>query len=117
MLKNLYILGRFGRPKQCDDLMQWCSWFETSNRGLEYTVIKDANRKGIGGIHVSTVFLGIDHNFSQKGKPLLWETMVFGGPLSEHGERYSSAADAKKGHKRWVEAAHGKRPAPSKGKR
>ena len=29
-----------------------------------------------------TVFLGLDHDFLDRGDPILWETMVFGGPHS-----------------------------------
>lgn len=36
-----------------------------------------------GNLLVSTVFLGIDHRFGREGKPLLYETMVFGLPWDE----------------------------------
>lgn len=65
-------------------------------------------KEQIGGIEVSTVFLGLDHNFSGKGPPVLWETMIF-GILNEEGEdennyceRYTSHADALDGHARAV---------------
>lgn len=47
---------------------------------------------------ISTVFLGIDHNYSGQGKPLLFETMVFGGELDEEQMRYSSWDEAVDGH-------------------
>lgn len=31
----------------------------------------------LGKFYISTVFLGIDHNFLGKGGPILFETMVF----------------------------------------
>jgi hypothetical protein len=43
----------------------------------------------IGDVLVSTVFLGLDHS-SCKGLPILFETMVFGGPCDEDTWRYSS---------------------------
>lgn len=46
---------------------------------------------------MSTVFLGIDHAFSG-GLPVLWETIVFGGPLDGEMDRYTSRADALAGH-------------------
>jgi hypothetical protein len=49
-------------------------------------------------IYVSTVFLGIDHNLSGLGFPVLWETMIFGGPQDGFQRRYSSRAAALKGH-------------------
>lgn len=52
---------------------------------------------------VSTVFLGLDHNFSEKGAPLIFETMVFPnkGDASElECERYSTEQEALEGHKK-----------------
>ena len=46
---------------------------------------------------VSTVFLGIDHNWGD-GPPVLYETMVFGGPLDEEQVRYCTRAEAAAGH-------------------
>lgn len=54
-------------------------------------------------IEVSTVFLGIDHNFSGLGKPVLFETMVFNGPLDQEMNRYCTEAAAREGHKRMVQ--------------
>ena len=51
---------------------------------------------------VSTVFLGIDHNFGGKGKPILFETMVFGkGDLVPDNwmARYCTWEQAEAGHK------------------
>lgn len=55
------------------------------------------------GIRVSTVFLCINHNFSGVGDPILFETMVFGGPLDEETERYCTEDEALKGHERMVQ--------------
>ena len=51
----------------------------------------------IGDVDVSTVHLIIDHRFGD-GPPLIFETMVFGGPLDEECDRYSTEAEAKAGH-------------------
>ena len=64
----------------------------------------------IGGVKVSTVFLGLDHRFSdslEDGPPVLWETMIFGGAHDEHQERYTSRADAIAGHARAVKMVKG----------
>lgn len=45
---------------------------------------------------VSTVFLVIDHAW--QGPPLLFETMVFGGPFDGTQERYSTWERAAVGH-------------------
>jgi hypothetical protein len=46
---------------------------------------------------VSTVWLGIDHGWGT-GPPLIFETLVFGGPLAEEMERYSTLEEARYGH-------------------
>lgn len=50
-----------------------------------------------GAIKISTVFLGINHNFGRSTEPILFETMVFGS-VNEHMERYSTWDEAEKGH-------------------
>jgi len=47
--------------------------------------------------YISTVFLGIDHQFGD-GPPLVFETMVFGGPLDDEQDRYSTWDEAVAGH-------------------
>ena len=56
----------------------------------------------IGGWNVSTVFIGIDHNFGA-WPPLLFETMAFSHhePRNEHDEecwRYTTWEEAEQGH-------------------
>jgi hypothetical protein len=58
-----------------------------------------------GSVVVSTVFLGIDHSWEEEGPPILWETMIFGGPLNDYQVRYSSHDDAVKGHQEAVTLA------------
>lgn len=55
----------------------------------------------VDGQRVSTVFLALDHNWSG-GEPLLFETMIFGGPYDGYMERYSTYEQAKAGHERIV---------------
>ena len=57
----------------------------------------------IDDILISTVFLGIDHNFIIKGPPILFETMVFGGNLDEELVRYCTYEEAERGHKNMVQ--------------
>lgn len=80
----------------CDDLIKWAKWFEKADRIVVKTVISD-------NITVSTVFLGLNHNFGVKGKPLLFETLVFGGEYDGEMRRYSTWDKAEKGHKIMVE--------------
>jgi len=53
----------------------------------------------IGDIRISTVFLGLDHSYNSD-KPILWETMIFGGKQDQYQERYSSYEDALIGHQK-----------------
>lgn len=50
-----------------------------------------------GRIEISTVFLVCDHGWGD-GPPILWETMVFGGPDDLECRRYRSRDDAIAGH-------------------
>lgn len=55
-----------------------------------------------GDTEVSTVFIGLDYNFCVEGPPIVFETMIFHGPLAGEQERYSTWEEAEAGHKRWV---------------
>lgn len=54
-----------------------------------------------GGVMVSTVHLVLDHQYGD-GPPLIFETMVFGGPLDQMQERYSTEEQALQGHVKMV---------------
>ena len=95
-----YILNAELVPVPCDDIVAWGKWFEKADRTM-------ASNKTRGGVLVSTVFLGLDHGFTSAGPPVLWETMIFGGPLDEYQLRYCTYADAMAGHAcMWFEARH-----------
>lgn len=64
---------------------------------VEYTDLGSRGR-------VSTILLGIDMNFSGYGPPLIFETMVFGGPYDLKGIRYATVHDALLGHRDMVNA-------------
>jgi hypothetical protein len=59
----------------------------------------------IGNVSISTVFLCLDHSFigSTKGKPLVFETMVFGGKYNDEQIRYSTLDKAEAGHKEMID--------------
>lgn len=65
-------------------MKKWAQWFEKADRHV-------ANIK-IGDAQISTVFLGVDHNF-REGVPVLWETMVFGGKLDQEQDRCSGSRE------------------------
>lgn len=50
-----------------------------------------------GGVEVSTVWLGLNHAF-RPGPPLIFETMIFGGPHNEYQVRYTTEEEARQGH-------------------
>jgi hypothetical protein len=82
------------QPVRCRDLLEWGRWMETADRRVAHSNLA-------GGVNVSTVFLGLDHNFSG-GTPLLFETMVFGGEYNHYQERCSTWEQAEQQHARAV---------------
>jgi hypothetical protein len=88
-----YILN--GREPKEATLAEWAAdQFDCESRR---TVARD----DIDGVRVSTVFLGLDHSFNG-GPPLLFETMIFGGPHDQWQERCSTWEEAEEMHKRAV---------------
>lgn len=83
-------------------------WFETSHKskGKDNRIV---HQDVVGEVSISTVFLGLDHNFHNHGKkkpiepPMLWETMIFGGEMDHYQRRYDSRDDAIVGHMQAVE--------------
>ena len=52
----------------------------------------------VGDVSVSTVWLGLDHGHGLTSAPLIFETMVFGGPFDEQCWRYATEDEARAGH-------------------
>lgn len=92
-----YILDANSNPVKVDSLDEWARWYEKNHNNRHVGLTKFD-----GDIRVSTVFLALDHNFDY-GPPILYETMVFGGEYNGEQERYSTRAEALKGHMRWVQ--------------
>lgn len=90
------------------------------NFGYWYRVAQTETRKH----WVSTVFLGIDHNYDPTQQlPVLWETMVF--PVSRdkqrsysevYMQRYTTRLDAERGHERAVAWAREQEPIVAEGR-
>lgn len=57
------------------------------------------------GLHVSTVFLGLDHRYSHEGPPMIFETMIFGGEHDQWQERCSTWEQAEAMHKQACDLA------------
>lgn len=94
--KNYVLLNR---TPVAVDAETWAIWFGKNDRTVARTHLKD-------DCFVSTVFLGLDHNYAIDGEPLLFETLVFGGPLDGEMDRYSTWAEAERGHERMVNAVN-----------
>ena len=63
-----YKLDSENRPVVCS-MTEWAIWWETTERHVADTHTQL--------MRISTVFLGLDYNFSDRGPPILFETMVF----------------------------------------
>lgn len=86
------------RPVECADVVTWGKMMKDRSRVVAQTHVRDK-------VGVSTVFIGIDHRFDDKGPPLLFETLIFGGKLDGDMWRYSSWDDAEVGHEAAVRKA------------
>lgn len=86
-------------PVPCEDVLEWGRWFETADQKRRVA------ETFLGDVRVSTVFLGLDHHFGfdrLEHVPILFETMVFGGPLDQEQERYATWDEAEAGHEEMV---------------
>jgi hypothetical protein len=82
-------------PVEEPDLVTWAVWMETADRHVKLTEQ--------GDVRVSTVFMGLDHNFGDLfGLPILFETMAFVGHESVAQDRYRTWEEAEAGHARIV---------------
>jgi hypothetical protein len=89
---RLYVLNMENQPVEVESLVAWAQWAEHANRVVGYTEITSA-------VVVSTIFLGTDHRPAfGKGPPLLFETMIFGGPEDGRQWRWSTWDDAEMNH-------------------
>lgn len=81
-----------GKPTEEPDIIKWGKWFQDADRH----VAQDDDEK----YKISTIFLGINHNFGEEGPPLLFETMVFkrGSWSEEDCARYATQEEAEAGH-------------------
>lgn len=79
------------------DFIKWAKWYEKSERHVKNDYLPN-------GIHVSTVFLGLDHGYD--GTVLLFETMIFGGEHNEYQERYETWDEAEAGHQKAIELVY-----------
>lgn len=90
-----YIYDKQGQPIEMEQ-------FAALLADLDYKIV---GRTKIGNAEVSTVWLGIDHNFMREDSaPLIFETMIFGGGHDEFQWRWHTEEEAIDGHDAIVEA-------------
>jgi hypothetical protein len=68
MLEHYTLIGQ--TPVIESDLLTWARAFEIAERRVALTRVLDL-------CEVSTIFLGLDHNWSREGPPILFESMAF----------------------------------------
>jgi hypothetical protein len=82
-------------PVPCQDLITWAQWYENdNNRRVAFNRIAP-------GIEISTIFLGLDDNYSGRGAPILFETMIFAAEIEGwhlSRRRYATWEEAERGH-------------------
>ena len=100
-----YYILRGKRAFMTNDNEAWGRWFSMPEHQAERIVKQET----IKGCRVSTVFLGIDHQFGN-GRPLLFETIIFGGKHDDYQMRYSTWKQAEAGHQRAVKLVQGRKP-------
>ena len=86
-------------PILCEDLETWIAWMETPHRLVQDTQLIDAAHSRV---RVCTAFVGVDVNFGD-GAPILFETVIFGGPCDWELYRYCTWEEAEQGHAAIVE--------------
>lgn len=89
-----YKLDSDNNPIPCSGVSEYEEWVVKHGTTVAQSKFRDT--KNIE-IYISTVFLGLDYSYNST-VPILWETMVFGGPFDQQSVRYSSFKDALKGH-------------------
>lgn len=80
------------------DMLTSMRWRAREERKPNGGLTRVGRTEVMPGITVSTVLLPFDHNWHPASPPLLWETMVFGGPLDGEQERYYTGMAAQAGH-------------------
>lgn len=85
-MTDRYILTADHRIEPEPDLLTWARWFETADRHVGCDMI--------GPYRISTVFLGLDHDYMQervtRSDPLVFETMIFDDSKLESSPFFSA---------------------------
>lgn len=100
LMRVFWTLGEDGRtPTPAKDPREWANWMPN----------EEARRVGLNCDHsarafVSTVFLGIDISLVSD-RPMLFQTVIFGGPHHNYQNVWATWEEAEQGHKEACELA------------
>lgn len=95
MNRNLYVLDD-KEPRRARSVLEWMHWFANTDRTVALT--------RIDGMEISTVFVGIDHEYSPHGvhfhgqQPMLFETAIFTTSGVMRVFRHPTWAEAEQAH-------------------
>ena len=91
-MNDYFILNGERTVTPTGNVTEWVAFLEAGidNRRVDRTEVTE-------DVEVSTVFLGLNHQFGD-GPPLLFETLVFGGKMDGEMCRYSTWDQAVSGH-------------------
>lgn len=115
-MKTTYAILDENEQTKFVTLEEWAKWM--GNHRDDRVI----GRARIDDYIVSTIFLGLDFDFADDGRPQYWETKIFDPPgdrkhssgrawdlgTSIYQERYSTAREAKQGHAKAIEWLRGK---------
>lgn len=88
-MPEYFLLNKNHEAVPCS-MLEWAQAYE----GMEGRIVQKTN---VGNAEISTVFLGLNHNFGQ-GPPAIFESMVFGGQFDDEQCRYATWDEAVTGH-------------------
>ncbi len=86
-----YIRDHDGTVHRTDDAAVFDRMFANED-------LTDIDVTSVGDVLITTTFTGLDCNQSDTGPPILFSTLVFGGPLGGQERLYPTETEARLGH-------------------
>jgi hypothetical protein len=90
---HIYMLDEFNNPVKVERTVtgvdRWCDWLLSENRVVSQSVS--------GDVKITTTFTGMNMP-PYPEPPLLWQTVIEGGPRDGQTLRHASLADAEYAH-------------------
>lgn len=83
-----------GQPITLEACMRALFGLGRGDNQVRYDELRVAGKR----VGVSTVWLGTDHGFGLTERPLIFESLIFGGPLDETCRHYATRDEAIAGH-------------------